>query len=208
MLPRTTFTTALARLVSGSSDPRLARCYRPLVAGPALLRRPPGAPTWTVALESDSLLRPRTPRRAEDLERLAAGLVRRGIACRLGAAVAGPLDVTALDVRGTGDHRAGRLPRRLRLDIYGWALMYQPPGLRGRAVVDADERFEGLPAVFELPLELLDRADFLESRGVRTRPLVIPTRPEDFAAGPDGRPRNRFFPDASLRPPRSLDLLP
>lgn len=208
MLPRTAFTTAFARLVPGSSDTRLARCYRPLVAGPAVLRRPPGATTWTVALDSDPLLRPWAPRRAGDLERLAAALARRGIACRLGAAVAGPLDARPPDVRRSRGPSDFRPSCRLRLDIYGWALMYQPPGMRGRAVVDADERFEGLPAVFELPLELLDRADFLESRGFRTRPLVIPTAPEDFAAGPDGRPRNRFFPDAKLRPPRSLDLLP
>jgi hypothetical protein len=207
MPPRPTFTTALARLVPGGSAAGGVRCYRPLVAGPAILRRPRGAAAWTVDLACDRLLRPRAPSGAESVVRLVRSLAARGVACRVGAALAGPLDAP-VTVGGT---RLGRVAepsrRRIRLDIYGWALMYQPPGMRGRAVVDADDRFADLPAVFELPLELLDRAEFLEARGFRTRPLVIPTAADDFAAGIDGRPRNRFFPDADFRPPADLDRL-
>lgn len=193
--------SALARLVPAAGATPFLRRYRPLVAGPAILWRAAHATTWTVAVESDRLLRPRAPRDPAEVERLVAGLTARGFTCRVGASVAGPLDAASRPPA----QRAVSPP--LRLDFYGWALMYQPPGMRGTAVVDGDDRFPDLPAVFELPLELLDRAEFLEARGFRTRPLVIPTRPEDFAAGPDGRPRNRFFPEAACRPPCALDRL-
>lgn len=193
MVPRPTFSTALARLVPGGGDPAAARCYRPLVAGPAILRRSSGARAWTVELAHDRLLRPRAPTRAGAAARFARALARRGMTCRIGAALAGPLDVPLL-VGGDRGARVSACPQRpLRLDIYGWALMYQPPGMRGTAIVDADDRFTDLPAMFELPLELLDRAAFLEARGFRTRSLVIPTAPSDFERGADGRLRNRFF---------------
>lgn len=207
MTPRPTFTKALARLVPAAGRAEHARWYRPLVTGPAILVRAPAAATWTVDIACDRVLRPRTPRCAAGVDRLARLLARRGGDCRVGAAVIGPLDAPAPDAALLADE-AVRLPaRRLRLDIYGWALMYQPPGMRGRAVVDADDRFPDLPAVFELPLELIDRTEFMEARGFRTRPLVILTRPEDFAPGPDGRLRNRFFPEAYCRPPCGLDRL-
>lgn len=203
MVPYATITMAYARLVSGSADPARGRCYRPLVAGPAMLRREPGETVWTVDLACERTLLPRAPRDAGGVDRPARVRTREGVVCRLGAALVGPLDAPLVtDRRATGRLAGPR--RRLRLDIYGWALMYQPPGMRGRAVVDADDRFADLPAVFELPLEVIDRAEFLESRGFRTRPLVIPTQPEDFARGPDGRIRNRYFPEAAFRPPCSL----
>lgn len=202
MPPRLPFTMAIARLIPGAVDAAPPRRYRPLVIGPAILQRPPGSPRWLIDLDSDALLRPLAPRRPADLELLTASLARRGVACRVGAAVAGPLDAFP---RAIGTPRGS--PPRLRLDIYGWGLLYQPPGMRGRAVVDADDRFADLPAVFELPLELIDRAEFLESRGFRTRPLVIPTVPADFQPGPDGRLRNRFFPEAVFRTPCGLDRL-
>lgn len=205
MVPRPRFTSALARLVPG--DARRARAYRPLIAAPALLRRSPGAATWSVALSCDRRLLPAAPRQRAALDRLVACLSGRGVACRVGAALAGPIDVSL----GTGASPCVRLAditaRRLRLEIYGWALLYQPPGMRGRALVDADDRFTALPAVFELPLELLDRAEFLEARGYRTRPLIVPTLAEDFVRGPDGHVRNRFFPDVICAPPCSLDRL-
>lgn len=195
MSHRPTFTTALARLVPGADRAARGRHYRPLIAGPAVLERAPGAATWTVHLASDRLFRPRLPGPAA-----ADGVVR-----RIGAALAGPPDVAPWG-GSARMARAGR-PPRLLLDIYGWALMYQPPGMRGRALVDADERFSDLPGVFELPLELIDRASFLEAHGFRTRPLVIPTARGDFERGPDGRLLNRFFPGARFRPPSSPDRI-
>lgn len=207
MTPRPTFTKALARLVPAAARAEHARWYRPLVTGPAVLVRAPAAARWTVDIACDRVLRPRTPRCVAGIDRLARLLARRGGDCRVGATMIGPLDVTSPG----GERRAEEpldLPERpLRLDIYGWALMYQPPGMRGRAVVDADDRLPDLPAVFELPLELIDRTEFMEARGFRTRPLVILTRPEDFAPGPDGRLRNRFFSEAPCRPPCGLDRL-
>lgn len=205
MTPRPNFFRALARLVPMADGPTRVRRYRPLVSGLAILRRAANATTWTVELASDRLLTPRAPRYAADLDRLVRSLADRGITCRLGAAVAGPLDVACR----CGDRRPGDAAQAMRqpvsLDIYGWALMYQPPDMRGRALVDGDDCIADLPAMFELPLELIDRVDFLEARGFRTRPLVIPTQPEDFMPGPDGRLCNRFFPEAAFRPPCSLD---
>lgn len=207
MVPRPTFTQARARLVPDGGAPSGARCYRPLVAGLAVLRRVPRAASWSIAIACDRLLVPQAPRRVDDAERLLRSLARRGITCRVGGVLVGPIDLPPGWRSGPLRVAVPRGRPRPLVDIYGWALMYQPPGMRGRAVVDADGRFPDLPAVFELPLELLDRAAFLEARGFRTRPLVIPTRPEDFAPGPDGRPRNRFFPNAACRHPSRLDGL-
>lgn len=198
---------ALARLLPAAGSYRRVRRYRPLVAGPAILWRAAHAATWTVAVESGRHLQPRAPRDPDGVERIVEDLVGRGFTCRLGVAVAGPLDAPGRGPAGDGDGESPTAPPRIRLDFYGWALMYQPPGMVGTAVIDGDDRFIDLPAVFELPLELIDRAEFLEARGFRTRSLVIPTRPEDFAPGPDGRRRNRFFPGASCRRPCSLDHL-
>lgn len=192
-----------ARLVTGGGP---VRRYRPLIAGPALLERPAGAAVWSVAVACDRLLLPRVPRHVAGLERRTRVLAARGGTSRIGIAVVGPLDRPALPGPRPGA-AAAPAARPLRLDFYGWALLYQPPGLRGRALVDADDRHADLPAVFELPLELIDRAEHLESRGVRTRPLLVPTLPGDFAAGPDGRPRNRFVPDAPCRAPSRPDGL-
>ena len=205
MQPRPPFPWAVARLVS-AADPA-ARCYRPLVTGPALLERPPGRDAWTVAIACDRRLMPRAPGPVAMLTHRARGLTARGGVCRIGVAVVGPLDALGPAVRRSAEFRGATPSPRLRLDIYGWALMYQPPGMWGRAMVDADGRFADLPAVFELPLELIDRAEFLESRGFRTRPLLVPTVPADFVVGPDGRLRNRFFPDAACRQPARLDWL-
>jgi hypothetical protein len=190
-------TPAVVRLVrDGVAMPR--RYYRPLVVGPAILvrGRGPGA-AWHVDLACDASLLPRAPRSPLVLAREVARLRDAGLTCRVAQALACPHDAAAAatsprpPARSLGMHRGA--------EFYGWALLYQPRGLRGRAVVDADERFSDLPACFELPLELLDRAAHLEARGIRTRPLAVVTRPEDFAVGADGLRHNRFFPDAVFR---------
>jgi len=205
MQHRPPFTPAVARLVPEARGP--SRRYRPLVAGVAILERSLGDSLWTVGIACDRLLVPRAPRGAAALERLVSRRTARGVICRIGVALAGPLDAPSPMIgRMAGPPWPASTPRP-RLDFYGWALLYQPPGMRGRAVVDADSRFADLPAVFELPLELIDRAEFLESRGFRTRPLVIPALPADFIPDLDGRLRNRFFPHAHFRRPCRLDGL-
>jgi hypothetical protein len=190
-------TPAVVRLVrDGVAPPR--RYYRPLVVGPAILirGRGPGAP-WGVDLACDDGLLPRAPRSPLVLAREVARHRDGGLTCRVALALACPRDAATAAVsrrpsaRSLGTHRG--------TEFYGWALLYQPRGMRGRALVDADERFPDLPACFELPLELLDRAAHLEARGIRTRPLAVVTRPEDFAVGGDGLPHNRFFPAAAFR---------
>jgi hypothetical protein len=84
--------------------------------------------------------------------------------------------------------------------------MVQPPGVRGRAYVDRDDANPDLPACFELPLELVDRIAYLESRGLQTRPIALITRPEDFEPVA-GAWRNRFRPSAAFGKPCRIDRL-
>lgn len=99
-------------------------------------------------------------------------------------------------------------------DIYGWSLLYQPQRLGGGlAAVDAHPDIPELPAFYESPLELCDRLDFLDRRGVPARPLALVTRPEDFVADAAQQPgrlprRNRFIKGSHFRPPADLSRLP
>lgn len=197
MQPRLPLPVAVARLVT-AVDGRPRR-YRPLIAGPAVLEQPLGARSWTVAIACERRLMPRPPLGVPG----GRDPARSGAFRRIGIALVSPLDAAEPAVDRETPPPEPTPP--LRLDVYGWALMYQPPGLRGRAVVDGHERFADLPAVFERPLELIARAELLESRGVRTRPLLIPVLTADFVTGPDGRPQNRFLPDAAFRHPSPLD---
>lgn len=198
---------AVARLVPGGAQSRGVRRYRPMVTGAAVLWKPPRSERWIVDLDGDRPLRPRAPAHPDGVASVIRSFGERGLTARVGVVLADPLD--GLPADGLRPNAVGPPARgsRVRVDIYGWALMYQPPNLRGRAVVDVDDRFPDLPAVFELPLELLDRAAFLESRGFGTRPLLIPAVAGDFEPGSDGRRHNRFFPTASFRRPLGLDWL-
>ena len=190
-------TPAIVRLVRDAvAMPR--RYYRPLVVGPAILvrGREPGEP-WRVDLACDDRLLPRAPRSPLVLAREVARHRNDGLICRVALSLACPHDATAVGMPRRPPARSFATGRGA--EFYGWALLYQPRGMRGRAVVDADERFPDLPACSELPLELLDRAAHLEAHGIRTRPLAVVTRPEDFAMADDGLRRNRFFPDAEFR---------
>jgi len=103
-------------------------------------------------------------------------------------------------------------------DIYGWSLLYQPQRLGGPAgslaVVDANSDIPELPAFYESPLELCDRLDFLDRRGIPARPLALVTRPEDFFRRGQPQPgmsscrQNRFIPAGRFRPPTDLSHLP
>jgi hypothetical protein len=197
---------AVVRLVpprSGSAAARL-RWYRPLVVGPAILLRPEGAVgPWTVAVSKDGRMLPVAPSSTRDLREVVARHRAAGLRCRIATALACPADVP----RAAGPAVAEAVAAiELRSEIYGWSLLYQPPGVAGRAFVDADETLPDLPACFELPLELVDRITFLEARGIRTRPLAVITRPEDFEPVA-GRLRNRFRPDARFRRPFAIDRL-
>jgi len=199
---------ALVRLVPAVPAAARPRYYRPLVIGPAILcRRRAGREPWRVEVSTDGRLRPQAPRNLPSFRRLIDTGPRSAMACRVAAALIAPDDL-ALGFRkaGSGPQGTDAGRGRLRSEIYGWALMYQPTGLSGLAFVDRHDQFEDLPAWFELPLELVDRAAHLEARGFRTRPIAIITRPEDFEP-PAAGGRNRFFPTTKFHAPCRLSRL-
>lgn len=114
---------------------------------------------------------------------------------RLAAALVAPQDIDGRPARLVADARP---PRSY---FYGWALLYQLPGMGTLALVDAHDRFPDLPAFFESPAELVDRATFLASNGVMSRPLALFTQPADFVVAADGSVRNRFYPEGRFQRP-------
>lgn len=188
MAHRTTIVDLSLRLVGAD---RVRRWYRPLAIGRAVLTRQAAREAWWVPVSLDGRLRPRSrgcPRSSAPA---------RGPWPRRRAAIVllAPEDMAGRVERhpvGTAAAR-GAVGQQGTADIYGWCLLYQPPGLEGVAIVDPHDTFVDLPAYFELPLELLDRADFLRRRGVRSRVLALPTSADDFVTPPGGGPpRNRF----------------
>lgn len=193
--------------------------YRPLAIGPAILWRLPGragarAP-WQVDVLDDRGLEPATPRRALDVERIVAWRRAEGQRCRIALALVCGDDIVAPGVAaasmaprfpGRSGHGRGRFRHGAAIEIYGWSLLYRHPGVAGRALVDPHDTIPDLPAWYESPLELADRATFLAARGIRSRPVALVTRPEDFVAGDDG-PVNRFFPSGDYRVPADLRRL-
>ena len=177
------------------------KVFRPLVIGPVILHcsTASGAP-WTVDI-GDDLLVPSCPRTATGIADVVRFHEANGRRCRISAALAIPAD--GRGIRAT----AAPSPRRPTVDIYGWAIMYQLPGMDGVAFVDRHERIDELPAFYECPLELLDRSEFLISRGIRHRPLAVLTRPEDFAVDRFGSRFNVFHPASRCRPPCSISRL-
>lgn len=158
---------------------RVPRVFRPILVGPAVLHRRRSDDRWRVEVSRDGRLLPRSAPWADDLQAEIFGRRRNARLCRVTAALMSPEDT--LDVGITvSPSRTRRDRRQPRLASYGWALLYQPPGIAGLAFVDRHEQFAELPACFELPLELLDRAAFLTGRGFRTRPLAVVAQPEDF----------------------------
>ena len=190
----------LPTLATAATPPRL-RCYRPLFVGPAIMHRPvAGREPWTVDVSNDGRLLPLAPRSRQALRLEVDRLRSLDRHCRVATALICPADLP-------GTSTAGPLRKReLRTEFYGWSLMVQPPGIRDRAFVERDEENPDLPACFELPLELIDRLAFLESRGCRTRPIALITRPEDFEPVA-GTWRNRFRPAAAFGRACRIDRL-
>jgi len=210
------------------------RLYRPLIVGPAILTRSLGSwmgsergiprRAWHVDVLPGRSLLPDAPSRPIDLERVVAWRQQRGETCRVAAALVSCCDVTTVPApAAVGDVPTGSAepaPSPLHpwedrvevarapgvVEIYGWALMYQLPGMLDAAAIDPHDEFDDLPAFYSSPLELVDRSAFLASKGIPNRPIALLTRREDFHprdnAGP--RPINRFQPDASFRRPADL----
>jgi len=206
-------TPLVARLVGPdcgeSAAARRRHLYRPLMIGAAILRRPRTSEgRWRVRLAEDAFIRPWANRRGSSLGSRLTRLRAAGVTARVAAALVAPEDVLLATRRRSAV--ASRFPDRLPprrgwvTEFYGWALLYQLPGMRGIGFVDPHEAFPDLPAFFESPLELLDRATFLRGKGIVTRPLAVLSRPEDFELGADGTPANRFFPRASFARPADL----
>jgi len=170
---------------------RQRRLFRPLVVGPAVIRRDGPEASWIVRVGNDGRLLPlppQSPGGPGGIQRVAAALV------------------VPQDLAG-GPPTLTRLAEPSASEFYGWALMYQLPGMRGLACVDPHEQFAELPAFYESPLELIDRNTFLSRRGIPARPLALITQPTDFVRGADGRLRNRFYPGQRFQPPGPSDWL-
>ena len=159
---------------------------------------------------------PAPPRRAVDVERIVAWRRAEGQQCRVALALVCGTDVVAPphdDGERASATSAGRRAfewRRFRrgaaIDMYGWSLLYHADTDRGRALVDPHDTFPDMPAWYESPLELADRAAFLAGRGIRSRALALVSRPEDFLDSCAG-PVNRFFPAGAYRSPVDLRRL-
>jgi hypothetical protein len=176
--------------------------YAPLVVGPAILHGPDGASRrWRVHVSGDGRLLPLGPQLAAPLSSRLRSLRSMGATCRMGAALLSSLDVA--------QHAK---PFRLRwgngpaTDFYGWALLYQSRSA-GVGLIDPHERFAELPAFYESPQELLDRAAFLAAKGVASRALALVTEEADFVIDGSGRRHNRFFPECIFCQPHGFGWL-
>lgn len=194
----------VARLVAEppldhSRTPCGRRLYRPLVVGPVLMRRPGRRVPWLVRVSADGRLAPRLPSEAGRLERQVWRLRMSGALHRVAAALVAPQDLVGPPPRLLPDDR------RPASEFYGWAIMYQLPGMRTLAALDPHERHADLPAFYESPSELIDRTEYLAARGIPSRPIALITQPSDFVVAHDGQPCNRFYPGERFRPPVDLE---
>lgn len=153
------------------------RVFRPLVVRPAILYREAGADVpWRVDTEGELFL-PACPTTEESILDVVRFHESFGRTCRIAAALAMPADSSCTPLR-----RPARL-RRQRIDMFGWAIMFQRDGMHGTALVDCHDSHDRLPAFYECPLQLIDRSAYLTARGIRHRPLAIVVRPEDLEHG-------------------------
>lgn len=191
MSPQPTLTRITATLLPvampplGGGLPRPRR-YRLLVVGQAVMRRPmaPGAP-WRVDVAADGSLLPVMPRSAAALaEALGDG-------GRLGAVLLEPSDVPTVGPLLRPALR-GRSPARA-VEIYGWALLYQPAGRQDTGLIDPHDDVPSMPGFYESPAELADRQDHLAARGIPTRAIAVVSQRTDFDHGA-GVWWNRYCP--------------
>lgn len=199
----------LVRMRARQSMGAARRMLRPVVLGPTILRRPVASRgPWHVDLAAAAGLTPHIPASRADVRRIVTMHEACGRVCRLTLALAVPGDAGARAAASATvshhDDGSVALP-----DIYGWALLYQLPGdHRGTALVDPHDEHPDLPAFYECPLEFLDRAAYLTSKGIAHRPLALVTCLEDFEPGNGRQPRrNRFFPESRFRRPVDITRL-
>ena len=189
-------------------------------------------PLWQVDLEPGGRLRPAAPCNAAGIERVVAWRQRTGSYARVGAALVSSCDFAPAEAgvvsavapshdgidsvvpasRGPAARGRFRLddpPRGVAAEIYGWALMYQLPGMIDRAVIEPHDEFDSLPAYYESPLEIVDRSAFLAAKGIPCRAIALLTRPDDFehAAGDASSPVHRHFPHTRFQRPADLRRL-
>ncbi len=177
----------------GDASRRTRPTHRPLIVGAAILERPRGSRgPWYSLVSRDGRLLPIAPKSQEGVLQRVREVEDAGFDCRVTAALLAPGDLVPAVTWQSNRRPTG-------IEFYGWALLYQLPAARGIACVDAHDEFDELPAFYESPLELLDRAAYLAERGVATRPLVVVTHTGDLVGKGERRRRNRFFPDAVCR---------
>ncbi|NBV44740.1 MAG: hypothetical protein EBR86_03665 [Planctomycetia bacterium] len=174
--------------------------YRPLILGPVLLVQSARGGPWVVEVKDDRRLLPAIQTGWDAVGTQVARRRALGLNCRAAAALMVPEDAgEAVRHRPPTGCRGSLFRRRTSpLEMYGWSLLIQPRGIHGAAHVDPHDEFPDLPAFFKLPRELLDRVEFLASRGIASRPLALVTSAADFDRRPDGTFRNRFTPAADL----------
>jgi len=140
----------------------------------------------------DGPLEPVASRCPDRLSRTIVRLARQGVQHRMASAIA-----------VSGDFQRRRIPMAgsllhdrttVRRTIYGWALAYRFPGSTGPALVDPHDEVTDLPAFYESAAELLDRVDYLEARGIETRPIALLVHDRDFVRDGRGGRINRYFP--------------
>jgi hypothetical protein len=176
--------------------------YTPLVVGPAILHGPDGASRrWRVHVSGDGRLLPLAPRSAAALAGRLRSLRASNATCRMGAALLALLDIApqAPPVRV----RSGQGPCS---DFYGWSLLYQGRSA-GVGLIDPHDHVSELPAFYESPQELLDRAAFLAAKGIPSRAVALVTEEADFVVDGAGRRHNRFFPRGIFCQPQGLGWL-
>ena len=152
-------------------------------------------------VSADGRLLPLGPRSAPALAGRLRSLRARATSSPHGAAILSPLDITP---PASPLHlRSGHGPCT---EFYGWSLLYQG-SWAGVGLIDPHEQLTELPAFYESPQELLDRAEFLAAKGVPSRAVALVTEEADFVVDGAGRRHNRFFPQAIFCQPQGLGWL-
>jgi len=168
--------------------PPPCRRYRLLVVGDAVMRRPPASgDPWRVDLTTDGSFLPLPHRSIAGLQQTLDD------GGRIGPVLLDPMDLPTIGPLLRPALR-GHTPAKV-VEIYGWALLYQPAGRHGIGLIDPHDDVPGMPACYESPAELADRQEFLAARGLLTRAIAVVTQQSDFDRG-GGVRWNRYCPRA------------